>query len=68
MKEFILNNWEILLPAALAVAWAVVRLTPTKKDDRIMKVISYLVNSIIPDVKKDGGTHDKKSIWKRIRF
>lgn len=59
MKEFLIENWQtILFAVVLPLAWSIVRLTPTKKDDKILKTIVTIINVILPDRKKGGGVHN----------
>lgn len=58
MIEFLKENWgTILFSVVIPLAWAVVRLTPTEKDDKILKTIVGIINFILPDRKKGGGKH-----------
>lgn len=52
---FISNNWGVLTLSLLAFAETIVRLTPSEKDNSILKLISTILNSIIPNLKKGGG-------------
>lgn len=52
MKDFILENWQVLLFGLLGFAEVVVRLTPTKKDDGVIEWIYKLLSVIIPNRKK----------------
>jgi len=58
MQEFLMANWGVIFAFLVPVAWALVRLTPTKWDDRILKVIIKVIE-LIPDNKKGGGKHGK---------
>jgi len=49
MIEFLSENWSELLLAFLFLADAVVSLTPTKKDDRVLGYIRLLFEAIISD-------------------
>lgn len=53
--DFISKNWGVLTLSLLAFAETIVRLTPSEKDNSILKLISTLLNSIIPNFKKGGG-------------
>lgn len=58
MKEFLIENWYVILTTIVVpIAWIIVRITPTKKDDVIMKIVSKIIN-LIPDRKKNGGKHN----------
>jgi hypothetical protein len=50
------DYWAALLP----ILWAVVRLTPTKKDNDILAMIIKWLGWLVPNKKKGGGTHDQK--------
>lgn len=52
---FISKNWGVLTLSLLAFAETIVRLTPSEKDNSILKLISTIINSIIPNFKKGGG-------------
>lgn len=52
---FIARNWGALTLSLLALAETIVRLTPSQKDNSILKLIATLLNSIIPNNKKGGG-------------
>lgn len=57
--EFVMENLTEIVYAVLTVAWVVVRITPTKKDNDILTVIQKIVDYIIPNRKKGGGKHQK---------
>ena len=60
MKQILIENWStILFGVVIPASWAIVRLTPTKKDDKVMKFIVTVLNAIVPDRKKGGGKHTK---------
>lgn len=48
---YIVSNPEISVPAALAVAEAITRLTPTDKDDGFVKRIGSVVDLVFNAVK-----------------
>ena len=50
------DYWAALLP----ILWAVVRLTPTKKDNDILAMIIKWLDWAVPNKKKGGGTHTAK--------
>lgn len=60
IMKFIAENWLTLVSSALPLAWAIARLTPTDKDDKVLAFIVKLLEAI-PDNKKGGGTHEKHS-------
>ncbi len=39
MMDLILEHWEVALAAAIALATAITRITPTPKDDRALSMI-----------------------------
>ena len=53
------KHWLSLLLGFLAFAKVVVNLTPSEKDNKIFTWLDTLINGIIPNVKKGGGTHDE---------
>lgn len=57
MKQFLIENWYSLLMGLIPVVWVIVRLTPSKKDDKIWGFIVKIINAI-PDNKKGGGKHN----------
>ena len=58
MIAFIVANYSWLIPMIISIAWIIVRLTPTKKDDNILRIIVKIINVIVPDMKKGGGRHN----------
>ena len=55
MIEWVVENWEICLgivTAALVLAGAIVKLTPTKKDDEIVATVKSWVDKLPPTLKK----------------
>ena len=57
--KFILEHWQAIGSALMPIAWSIVRLTPSKKDDVILKLIVKLIE-IVPDKKKGGGLFKRK--------
>jgi hypothetical protein len=51
--DFIKEHWGALSTGAFGLVWAIVRLTPSEKDDKILAFIIKLLNFFIPDRKKD---------------
>ncbi len=39
MMDLIIEHWEVALAAAIALATAITRMTPTPKDDRALSMI-----------------------------
>lgn len=56
---FMQKHWLSLLLGFLAFAKVVVNLTPSEKDNKIFTWLDTLINGIIPNLKKGGGTHDE---------
>ena len=54
--NFFSNNWGALLMGLLGFADLVTRLTPTVKDNSILNFLSSVINAIIPNLKKGGGS------------
>jgi hypothetical protein len=52
---FILRNWDSLLFGLLAFYELVARLTPTEKDNTFVKILSTILNAVVPNFKKCGG-------------
>lgn len=50
--EFLREHWGALSAGAFGLVWAIVRLTPSEKDDRILKFIERFLQFLIPDRKK----------------
>ncbi len=50
--DFIKENWGLLSSGSFGLLWVIVRLTPSKKDDRILKFLQRFFNFFIPDRKK----------------
>ena len=55
--NFLQEHWIALLIGILAFGKIVVNLTPTEKDNKVFAWLDSLINSIIPNLKKGGGTH-----------
>lgn len=51
--DFAKDNWGELTIAALALVKVIVRLTPTLKDDQVFGLLDKLVESLVPNLKKD---------------
>jgi len=59
--NFFFNNWGALLMGLLGFADMVARLTPTEKDNSIINFLITILNAIIPNLKKGGGTFNLQS-------
>ena len=53
--SFIGRNWDSLLFGLLAFYELVSRLTPTEKDNTFVKILSTILNAVVPNFKKGGG-------------
>jgi len=54
VMSFLIDNWVWLLPA---ITWLIHRIWPTEKADRIITIIKWIFDKLIPDRKKLGGNH-----------
>jgi len=54
--NFFTNNWGALLMGLLGFADLVARLTPSVKDNSILNLLNTIINAIIPNLKKGGGS------------
>lgn len=52
---FLSANWGVLSLSLLSFLEVVTRLTPTEKDNTVLKLLSNILNAIIPNLKKGGG-------------
>ena len=59
MVEFLKENWVVLLFGLLGFAEVITRLTPTTKDDTIIQWIKSILDVLIPNRAKGGGTLSK---------
>ena len=50
-------TWQEIALALIGVFEIIVRLTPTDKDTSILAKIVWVINKLIPNNKKRGGTH-----------
>ena len=55
-SNFFTNNWGALLMGLLGFADLVTRLTPSVKDNSILNFLTSVINAIIPNLKKGGGS------------
>lgn len=53
--DFLKKNWEQLLLGFLALFEIVVRLTPTEKDNNLLRWLQSILDALIPNRAKDGG-------------
>lgn len=54
--NFLLDNWGALLLGLLGFVDLIARLTPSEKDNSIVNFLVSLFNTIIPNMKKGGGS------------
>lgn len=52
---FLSANWGVLSLSLLSFLEVITRLTPTEKDNTVLKLLSNILNAIIPNLKKGGG-------------
>tara|TARA_R110002096_G_scaffold68022_3_gene164522 strand:- start:352 stop:555 length:204 start_codon:yes stop_codon:yes gene_type:complete len=57
MLEFIGQNWLELLIGFMVFLKVIINLTPTETDNKVFSWIDSILNTIIPNYKKDGGEH-----------
>ena len=55
---FISANLKVLLFGLVAFIEVIVRLTPTVKDDSVVNLIKNFIDFVVPNRKKDGGSHN----------
>jgi hypothetical protein len=53
---FFLDNWATLLLSLFAFLKIIVNLTPTESDNKIFGLLDNLINFLVPNYKKGGGT------------
>jgi len=56
--DWFTKNWGYIV-GALGIIEIIVRLTPSEKDNAYFAWFSNLLDSLIPNMKKGGGTHTK---------
>lgn len=61
LGEFVSGWYALIIP----LAWTVVRLTPTKRDNDILSQIVAWLNWLVPNNKKEGGEHDSLAKGKK---
>ena len=57
MIEFLKENWMPLVGALIAFAEVIVRLTPSEKDNSVLKKILDILFFFVPNLRQGGGTH-----------
>lgn len=55
--DYAKRNWQWLATVLILIAEFIVRLTPTEKDNTILSRFLGLIGTLIPNLKKGGGTH-----------
>lgn len=58
MTTLLLANWYYILIGVAIIAWQIARLTPSEKDDKVVKLVIKVLTRIltlVPDNKKGGG-------------
>lgn len=58
---FLAKNWDHLVIGLLGFFDLVARLTPTTRDNSIVNLLTRVINAIIPNFKKGGGTFNLQS-------
>jgi hypothetical protein len=58
--DFFLANLSTIILALFALAEVIVRLTPTEKDNSILSFLKRLVDWLLPNMAKGGGTFPKR--------
>lgn len=51
------ENWGIITLSFITFLEGIVRLTPSEKDNSILRILTVVLNVLIPNLKKGGGTH-----------
>lgn len=52
-----MENLSELILLLMALGKVVVNLTPTEKDNKYFKWLDYIVDAVVPNLKKGGGKH-----------
>jgi len=55
-KSIIVENWGILSLGLMSFIEIIVRLTPSEKDNSIFNFVSKILNALVPNRRKAGGT------------
>lgn len=53
---FATENWDLILPILIAIYELVIRIKPTLKSKSLFNWLAILFDTIIPNLKKGGGT------------
>lgn len=54
--DFFKDNWFVLLMGLIGLAEVITRLTPTQKDNTVLEWIKQILNIVVPNKKREGGT------------
>jgi hypothetical protein len=68
MKQFLIDNWYCILMGCMLLAWWIARLTPSAKDDKVVRTVIKIILkalTLVPDVKKGGGRHKLEIVDKK---
>ena len=57
LADYAKRNWKWLAAVFILLLEFIVRLTPTKKDNAILSRFLGVLGTIVPNLKKGGGTH-----------
>lgn len=57
LADFAKRNWKWLAAVLILLLEFIVRLTPTEKDNAILSRFLGILGTIVPNLKKGGGTH-----------
>ena len=57
LYKWITANWQEVLIFTIALAEFITRLTPTEKDNALLKTIVSWLDKLLPNRKKGGGVH-----------
>ncbi|HLN72099.1 MAG TPA: hypothetical protein VK205_02315 [Prolixibacteraceae bacterium] len=55
LAGFLSANWGVLSLSLLGFLEVITRLTPSEKDNTVLKFLSSILNAVIPNLKKGGG-------------
>jgi len=55
-SNFFAENWVALVLGLMGFIELIVRLTPSEKDNSIFNWLAMLINALLPNIKKGGGT------------
>lgn len=55
--DVLAENWAVVLTATLVFAEAIVKITPSEKDNSILNFIKKILDFVLPNIRKGGGEH-----------